>query len=775
MLIKQLIKFFGFPMHTAPGEAEAECALLQREGIVDAVLSEDVDTLMFGCSQTLRNWSSEGSRGNKSPTHVNVYNSKATKEGKSGLDREGMILVALMSGGDYITEGIPGCGIKVACEAARASFGKTLCQLSRSDATGLDKWRANLSHEILTNESKYFRVKHKTFKIPDTFPNKEVLGYYTHPVVSSAFKLAKLKEEISWDGEIDVQGLRRFVAEAFEWTDKVGAKKFIRGLAPVLLVHKLRLRGDRRSSGYGDVVFTAMNEMELVRSICGQRKHISTDGIPELRVIFHPLEIVGIDLDAEYDNSEDFGRDGLAPLLEDNEIEHYESDDATPAPSGSSQRRAPSIYDPTQPDKVWIPESIAKIGIPLKVEDYEESLRNSKKFKAKATAKRVTAKAGGKPTARGGMLQGTIEPFVSISKPSIKEKTSKAPAPSSAPSLPPVYPAPELEKRPSSQPTFNTNTSTVRFSRSTRSSTRVNTESTITKPRMTRLKTKGKVAGALSPKPNANPWTLAQQSTSTQAPPLITKPLRRKSKTPSPPYFKHIFDHDLNSSTLSSLPSSPPSTSPITRKHSSSRSENFQDQEAILESLSSDPVFPESPSKRNSSSPPLRKRRPNLSEIDPTFSDLLPESRGLSTPQLANRRIEFGVHTSNEASPSSPQLPALFIRSAGEEAHRERTTPKDIISISSSPLPSISALTQSALPEDPEGLNEAREELNEEGIEAEKNGGSQLEGDVHKKRFILLRESLPGAWREARREELIEGRSRAWKQSEVDVLDLTES
>ena len=108
----------------APGEAEAECALLQREGIVDAVLSEDVDTLMFGSGLTLRNWSSEG-RGNKSPTHVSAYYSKATKVGKSGLDREGMILVALMSGGDYITEGIPGCGIKAACEAARAGFGKS--------------------------------------------------------------------------------------------------------------------------------------------------------------------------------------------------------------------------------------------------------------------------------------------------------------------------------------------------------------------------------------------------------------------------------------------------------------------------------------------------------------------------------------------------------------------------------------------------------------------------------------------------------------------------
>ena len=84
-LAKQLLKQFGFPMHAAPGEAEAECALLQREGIVDAVLSEDVDTLMFGSGVTLRSWTPE-LKSSKVPTHVNVYDARVTKEG-SGLDR----------------------------------------------------------------------------------------------------------------------------------------------------------------------------------------------------------------------------------------------------------------------------------------------------------------------------------------------------------------------------------------------------------------------------------------------------------------------------------------------------------------------------------------------------------------------------------------------------------------------------------------------------------------------------------------------------------------
>ncbi|KAF8415409.1 PIN domain-like protein [Terfezia claveryi] len=125
---KTLISLFGYPYHTAPGEAEAECAHLQKLRIVDATLSEDVDALMFGCGKVLRNWSSESGRARGVPTHATVYElDKVEKE--SGLTPEGMIMVALMSGGDYIPSGIPGCGIRIAVDAARAGFGRELCAL----------------------------------------------------------------------------------------------------------------------------------------------------------------------------------------------------------------------------------------------------------------------------------------------------------------------------------------------------------------------------------------------------------------------------------------------------------------------------------------------------------------------------------------------------------------------------------------------------------------------------------------------------------------------
>lgn len=38
----------------APGEAEAELAYLNRIGVIDAVLSDDVDTFLFGAKMVVR-------------------------------------------------------------------------------------------------------------------------------------------------------------------------------------------------------------------------------------------------------------------------------------------------------------------------------------------------------------------------------------------------------------------------------------------------------------------------------------------------------------------------------------------------------------------------------------------------------------------------------------------------------------------------------------------------------------------------------------------------
>jgi Holliday junction resolvase YEN1 len=699
---KQLLKLFGFPFHVAPGEAEAECALLQREGLVDAVLSEDVDTLMFGCGRTLRNWSSEGSRGNHAPTHVTVYDAKATQEGKSSLDREGMVLVALMSGGDYITEGIPGCGIKVACEAARAGYGKSLCKLSRTDTAGLNKWRDNLVHELQTNESKHFRIKHKALQIPETFPNKEVLGYYTHPVVSSATKLAKLKEEIEWDGEIDVAGLRVFVAEAFDWTHKTGAKKFIRGLAPALLVLKVRARANRRASGFDDPVYTAMNEMGLVREICGRRQHFSTDGIPELRLVYHPANIVGLDLDSEADESEDYGRDGLAPLGEDENPQTYrseaESDGSSRTRSRSPTKRQPANYDPTELQKVWVPETIAKVGIPLMVEDYEEALLNPRKAnKPRMAAKRVVA--------NGGMPKGALDRYITIVKPATEPQSHQSPKKlHSVPQhLPPAYLAPVLNGMSPSR--------TLVTSKGGQSQD-LQANKTITKrsgrPASVAKESKFRVATQKKGLTSDNPWTIAQSSSPTTQKPHIST--------------VHISKPGLagENSSISYEPTKPVKEAPN-----------------IGQDFITSP--PSSPS-------PLGKHSRPISS-----------SSNTETP-LDSLRISHIV------SPTKKRIPQPLIRSAvpAAIAKQNKAATQEVIGISSSPT----AASRSAVALDNVAESSIAKVVPEPTQKVKETGKG--------KNFVMLRESLEGAWKEVCQEPASErARGRAWRVSAIEVLDMT--
>ncbi|GFE52664.1 flap endonuclease 1 [Babesia ovis] len=52
---KQLLRLMGVPVIEAEEEAEAQCAYLVKQGLADAVGTEDADALVFGCGVLLKN------------------------------------------------------------------------------------------------------------------------------------------------------------------------------------------------------------------------------------------------------------------------------------------------------------------------------------------------------------------------------------------------------------------------------------------------------------------------------------------------------------------------------------------------------------------------------------------------------------------------------------------------------------------------------------------------------------------------------------------------
>ncbi|KAJ5404653.1 hypothetical protein N7465_005937 [Penicillium sp. CMV-2018d] len=426
---KDLIERFRFPWHEAPGEAEAECARLQQAGIVDAVMSNDVDALMFGSSLTIMNFSKESGSGSSSATHVTCY-----AMGQDGhpsnipLDRPGMILFAMLSGGDYLPSGVPKCGSKLAAEIAKAGFGEDLLQELASQAdvdTGLSEWRERLQYELEENESGYFTRKHPAVRIPDVFPDRQILEYYAQPKVSSDEEMTFLRNRLAqaWDKNIDPMAIRTFAADHFEWNYYSGARKLVKLLAEPLVSYRLRLQRPVLgvSPGFSYVPDCPAGLQKVYRS----RSSFGTDAVPELQLDMLPADVVGLDLLAEEPNP---------PFPSETSVQEGEEEDdaevaAESVPPSPSKSRVTKQFDPFSLEKVWIFETVAKIGIPGVVKNWEkEQAEKAAKAEAAAAKKKTSTRRTG-PKKKGpidaGMKRGSILKYGTLTKEKSELSTTK--------------------------------------------------------------------------------------------------------------------------------------------------------------------------------------------------------------------------------------------------------------------------------------------------------------------------------------------------------------
>ncbi|KAL0098173.1 PIN domain-like protein [Phycomyces blakesleeanus] len=241
--LKSLIKLFGFAEWLAYGEAEAECAVLQRLGYVDLVMTGDVDVFLFGARRVLRHWPS------KDGFPCGCYDTSWFN-----LDRSDLILIAILRGSDY-QDGIKGIGIKLAEGLARAKHHTLLMQAMQNDKTlSFDDPRVNalfesLACEIRTNKSGHLS---RTYKNIDLSPSPEhfwILKEFINPTTRIENKdfvvqAHKLKEFLDRDQapSPDFGSLGPYCRENFEWSQKVVLTRFKAKLYPAYILHKVRLK-----------------------------------------------------------------------------------------------------------------------------------------------------------------------------------------------------------------------------------------------------------------------------------------------------------------------------------------------------------------------------------------------------------------------------------------------------------------------------------------------------------------------------------------------------
>ncbi|PBK94780.1 hypothetical protein ARMGADRAFT_1029141 [Armillaria gallica] len=143
---KWLLKGFEFSYWKALDEAEAELAMLPCLGQIDAVMSEDFDTMIFGAQQVIQIKEESNSK----------YLIKVYKAG-SQFSCNNLVMIALLAGGDY-DDGIQGCGIQTVASIVKSSIGKQLFDaLEASEVNGYaavaSAWHQDFSMTLETQRA----------------------------------------------------------------------------------------------------------------------------------------------------------------------------------------------------------------------------------------------------------------------------------------------------------------------------------------------------------------------------------------------------------------------------------------------------------------------------------------------------------------------------------------------------------------------------------------------------------------------------------------------
>ncbi|KAL0952086.1 hypothetical protein HGRIS_008722 [Hohenbuehelia grisea] len=457
--MKQIIEAFGFEWRTAPGEAEAELAYLNRVGIIDGILSDDVDTFLFGALTVIRNSSNTLSGNRSNPVlnsdgrddknHTVVYRLEdITDDANIALTRGGFILIGLLRGGDYHQEGLPRCGVTIAAALARCGFGDSLYEaarnISRSQLPGfLVNWRNELRRELKTDSKGHLGRKYVSLSssVPDEFPNIDVLLSYVNPITSESMgrTVESAADGLRWAREPDLGKIAETCEFYFEWGYKEAIiKRFRTVIWPSVVLRILRRSVLNAEAGRSGRQAEPPSTPRKNRGL-GASPPVSPFGTPSKMITKH---FSSMKLSNEQDNDDDDadrtqnlvvkihssrqhastdklleyrleitpghlvrltegGIKGIRRPEDANEWSDATDEDEDGA-AGKSKKAPP---DPDSHLRVWMPAAIVRMAEPQIVEEYEEAQRRKEEKKLNKGRKANTSgtasgKGKGKATAK---------------------------------------------------------------------------------------------------------------------------------------------------------------------------------------------------------------------------------------------------------------------------------------------------------------------------------------------------------------------------------------
>ncbi|KAI1305458.1 hypothetical protein F5Y03DRAFT_152391 [Xylaria venustula] len=243
-LLKELLDQLGVPRHDAPGEAAAECVRLQDLGIVDAIWTDNTDTLMFGGdissnSPTLVQFHKKPEGDQFKNSNTVVVASAARIRERANLTREWFLIYATLVGCGYNTRGLEGFDpTRFYHFAQHPCFQAAANLLAAAVETPLllSKWRqvmAGIIHTAFPGG--------EVQPPPKTFPDLEVLKGCAHPTVSPDEVLLDLPCLLGgWFRPYGPDMLSRYRFLLSNFNTQIHESWIARDLVPIELNHRLR-------------------------------------------------------------------------------------------------------------------------------------------------------------------------------------------------------------------------------------------------------------------------------------------------------------------------------------------------------------------------------------------------------------------------------------------------------------------------------------------------------------------------------------------------------
>ncbi|KAF5390373.1 hypothetical protein D9757_005280 [Collybiopsis confluens] len=241
-LAKELMGHYGFYVHTAKGDADAELAGLNQAGAIDAVYTKDSDLFPFGAQCILRvidppkkldNGTRKKSK-DRSDLLVDMYRSETVGK-KMQVSRFGLILIALLLPNDF-TDGVEGIGGQTALGLAKCGFGDHLVNAYThysSDPKQLSPMLSQLNKDMVL-ELKLNQRGYLSFRSPDRAQKMKVSKFPSladipalEAFLTPITNLATLSELPRWTPRIpNIDQIASFCIQHFCWSEEHALKKF---------------------------------------------------------------------------------------------------------------------------------------------------------------------------------------------------------------------------------------------------------------------------------------------------------------------------------------------------------------------------------------------------------------------------------------------------------------------------------------------------------------------------------------------------------------------